>query len=76
MTCRDAAEFLVDYIDGDLPPLVHRQFEEHLMECPDCVAYLRAYRDTIRLTAAAGDEDLMPAMPEELVRAIVSAARG
>jgi anti-sigma factor RsiW len=75
MTCRDLADFLVDYIDGELPPVVHRQFEAHLVECPDCVAYLRTYRETIRLTAASGDEELMPAMPEELVQAIVAAAR-
>ena len=75
MTCRDFADFLVDYIDGELPPAVHRQFEGHLAECPDCVAYLRMYRETIHLTAAAGDEDLMPAMPEALVQAVVAAAR-
>jgi anti-sigma factor RsiW len=75
MTCRDLADFLVNYIDGALPPVVHRQFEAHLDECAACVAYLRTYRETIRLTAASGDEELMPAMPEELVQAIVAAAR-
>jgi anti-sigma factor RsiW len=74
MTCRDFADFLVDYIDGGLPADVRRQFESHLEECPDCVRYLRQYRDTIRLTAAAGEDEAV-AMPEELVRAIVLSAR-
>ena len=73
MTCQDCAEFLADYIDGELPALVHQQFDEHLKVCPDCVTYLQQYRDTIRLTAIAGDKLLE--MPEELVHAITLAAR-
>ena len=75
MTCRDFADFLMDYIDDGLPPEVKRRFEAHLEECPDCVNYLRQYRQTIRLVATAGDDELMPSMPEELVRAIVLSAR-
>jgi anti-sigma factor RsiW len=74
MTCRDFADFLVDYIDEVLPAEVRRQFDAHLEECPDCVRYLHQYRDTIRLAASAGDDELA-AMPEELVRAIVLSAR-
>jgi anti-sigma factor RsiW len=74
VTCRDFADFLVDYIDDTLPADVRQRFELHLDECPDCVTYLRQYRDTIRLTAHAG-EDAAIAMPEELARAIVLASR-
>ena len=55
MTCQDVADFLVDYVDGELPALVRRQFEAHLGLCPDCVNYLQQYRDTIRLTAGVSD---------------------
>lgn len=72
MTCRDFADFLADFIDDALPAPVRRRFEAHLAECPDCVAYLQQYRDTIRLTAHAGDDAALP-MPDELVRAIVLA---
>jgi anti-sigma factor RsiW len=86
VTCRDFADFLADYIDDALPAAIRRQFEAHLAECPDCVAYLQQYRDVIRL-APLVDDDLAnavvsgfsrthsPAMPEELVRAIVLASR-
>ena len=73
MTCREFANFLVDYLDDELPADVRQRFDAHLEECPDCVQYLRQYRDTIRLTSAAGDQ-LVP-IPEELVRAIVLSAR-
>ena len=74
MTCREITEFVADYLDGSIAPLVRRQFEAHLEVCPDCVNYLRQYRDTVRLTASAGDMEVVWGMPEELVRAIVLAA--
>jgi len=74
MTCQDVADFLVDYVDGDLPAPVRQQFEAHLGVCPACVSYLQQYRDTIRLVAGVSD-DLLAAMPEDLVRAIVLSAR-
>jgi anti-sigma factor RsiW len=74
VTCRDFAGFLSEYIDNSLPADVRQRFELHLGECPDCITYLRQYRDTIRLTAHAG-EDAAIAVPEELVRAIVLASR-
>ena len=51
-----------------------RDFADFLAECPDCVAYLQQYRDTIRVTTHAGDDVTLP-MPDELVRAIVLASR-
>ena len=74
MTCQDFADFLVDYVDGELPVLVRQQFEAHLGECPACVNYLQQYRDTIRLVAGVSD-DMLAEMPDDLVRAIMLAAR-
>lgn len=75
MTCQEVADFLVDYVDGDLPSPVHQQFEAHLGVCPECVTYLRQYRDTIRLVAGVSD-DMMAEMPDDLVRAILLSTRG
>ena len=75
MTCRDFAEFLLEYIDDELPVATRRQLETHLAECPDCVTYLRQYRDTIRLVATAGGDELLAALPDELADAIIAAAR-
>ena len=77
MTCRELVEFLMDYLDGLLSEPERMCFEEHLGECPDCVAYLATYREAIRLgkeACTAGDS--IPAdVPEELVRAILAARR-
>ena len=75
MTCRELAEFLLEYFDGDLSDATRRQFETHLAECPHCVAYLSQYRDTIRLVAAAGGDEFLSPMPAGLAHAIIAAAR-
>jgi anti-sigma factor RsiW len=57
---------------------VRRRFDEHLAACPECAAYLVAYRETVRLakTAFEDTDDPVPAgIPDDLVKAIL-AARG
>ncbi len=76
MTCQEFADFLMQYLDGDLSRPVRARFEEHLAECPDCVAYLATYQETIKLgkAACAEENDALPAeVPNELVRAILTA---
>jgi anti-sigma factor RsiW len=70
-------EFLADYLDGILSEAARRDFEEHLGECPDCVAYLATYREAIRLGKAActAGESIPADVPEELVQAVLSARR-
>ena len=78
MTCRELVEFLMDYLDGHLSEPERRCFEEHLGECPDCVAYLATYQEAIRLgkeACKAGNDPLPPEVPEDLVRAILAARR-
>jgi predicted anti-sigma-YlaC factor YlaD len=76
LTCRDVADFVAGYLANELGPQARSLFEEHLAECPDCVAYLRGYADTVRLTKDAYAVDAVEAgVPERLVRAIVAARR-
>jgi anti-sigma factor RsiW len=78
MTCRELVAFLMDYLDGLLSEPERMCFEEHLGECPDCVAYLATYREAIRLgkeACAAGNDSIPTDVPEELVRAILAARR-
>jgi anti-sigma factor RsiW len=78
MTCRELAEFLIDYVSGDLPESTRGVFEAHLAVCRDCRNYLDSYRKTIALskTALAEPTADVAAMPEGLVRAILAAQRG
>ena len=74
MTCRELNDFLADYLDGALAGAQHEAFEAHLGLCPDCVRYLRDYREVIRLGGLCGTEEAPPAdVPEELIRAVLAA---
>ena len=78
MTCREFADFLADYLSGELSPGTRAQFERHLEVCPNCVAYLSNYRDTIALgrTVMAENDASVPAdVPEDLVKAILASCR-
>ena len=69
----------MDYLSGELSESVVRGFEQHLKVCPNCVRYLANYKATVELGRRAFDDDCEDAatagVPEELVRAIVSARR-
>jgi anti-sigma factor RsiW len=76
VNCRECAEFLADYLAGDLATEVRTTFERHLERCPNCVSYLEQYEATIRAGKAAFGEEPVAAevdFPEELVRAILAA---
>jgi anti-sigma factor RsiW len=74
VTCRDVIEFLIDYCDGALPPNERALFDAHLAECPDCVAYLKNYEQTVRLEKYAFDEP-PGEIPTPLVNAILAARK-
>jgi anti-sigma factor RsiW len=78
MTCRELADFLMDYVNEDLPSEVRQSFDRHLTLCPNCVAYVRTYRTTIELGRRAfadGDAEAEAEVPLELVRAILAARK-
>jgi anti-sigma factor RsiW len=78
VTCRELAEFLADYLSGELAPETRSQFERHLDVCPNCVAYLSNYRDTIALgrrAFAEEDASLPNEVPDDLIQAILASRR-
>ncbi len=48
MTCRELVDFLMEYLEDELPGDSRRVFEAHLGECPPCQAYLDTYKEAIR----------------------------
>lgn len=75
MTCREIAEFLMQYADGELPWRQRAAFKLHLTVCPACRKYLKSYELTVELArlAKTTDDELVPAsVPEELIRAILA----
>ena len=75
MTCRDFADFLFAYADGDLAQAERTAFDEHLAICPDCVRYLAQYLDTIAAAPEAFGDERFVDVPEDLVQAIVASRR-
>ena len=76
MTCREFADFMMDYLSGELSSESRAAFEHHLSVCINCQRYLDSYRETIALGKQAFDDEdtLLPAeVPEELVKAILAA---
>ena len=75
LNCREVIEFLMAYLDGELPFARRRVFEGHLELCPPCVTYLETYRKTIALGRDALVECRDETLPEELVAAILAAMK-
>jgi anti-sigma factor RsiW len=78
MTCRELADFLMDYLNGELTPEVRAAFDRHLSLCPNCVSYLAGYKTTVELGKQAfrdDDADASTEVPDDLVKAILAARR-
>ena len=76
MTCREFADFMIDYLSGELSTESRTAFEYHLSVCSNCRRYLASYQETVKLGKRAfEDEDAnVPSqVPEELVKAILAA---
>jgi len=78
VTCREFADFIADYLSGELSAESRARFEQHLALCINCHRYLRSYEETVKLGRRAFEdtEGTLPRdVPEELVRAILAARR-
>lgn len=74
ITCREVVAFILEYLEGSLETDTRVRFERHLSLCDSCTAYLRAYRDTMRLERLACDQTGAD-VPEELIDLILAERR-
>lgn len=79
MTCREATEFLTDYVDGVLPEPLRQNFERHLSRCPKCPGFLAQFKRTVEATRRAyqrvgpdAEADLESMLPEDVVATILA----
>jgi anti-sigma factor RsiW len=78
VTCREFADFMADYLSGELSHDIRVRFDEHLSVCPNCVTYLANYEKATALGRQAfqeSDSTLAAGVPDELVKAILAARR-
>lgn len=76
LTCREAEDFIHEFVDGNLSRRQRAIFGMHLRMCPECRAYLAAYRRSIELGQAVfsdPDSQVPEEMPETLITAILEA---
>jgi anti-sigma factor RsiW len=55
-TCRDAHEYLMAYLDNELPDVERAAFDSHLAECGSCRRYLEQYAVVVAQARAAGKD--------------------
>lgn len=57
-SCSRVVSLLADYLEGQLPPQVHAELEQHLSRCSACVAHVKSYRSTVSLLRSIPESDL------------------
>jgi anti-sigma factor RsiW len=78
VTCREFADFMMDYLAGELPQDSLASFDRHLRVCENCQQYLAGYRESVKLGQRAfdrSDAELPADVPDDLVKAILAARR-
>jgi anti-sigma factor RsiW len=78
MKCRELADFLMDYVSGELPEESRIHFELHITRCRNCHEYLVQYEITMKAgkIACGENSDELPAnVPEDLVKAVLAARK-
>ena len=78
MKCRELADFLLDYVSGELPDDSRAHFELHLQRCRNCHEYLLQYESTIkagRIACGEASDELPDDIPDDLVKAVMAARK-
>ena len=76
INCEQFENFMLAYIEDELPPSQLKVFDRHIQACPDCRRYIADYRRTLealKVSKVVGDGTL-PEVPEDLIRAILDAS--
>ena len=74
ITCKEFEDFVLRYLDDELPKRQRALFELHMRLCRECREYLAAYQRTIEIgreTFKSADETLPEDVPEDLIKAIL-----
>ncbi len=75
INCREFEDFVLAYLEGELPWYQLAMFRFHLAMCSECRRYLAAYQSAQTLTVGAFDEEapVPQDVPEDLVKAVIAA---
>ena len=71
ITCRQAWEHLVDYLEGTALPEIRRAIDEHVQKCTCCPDFVKSYQKTSILCQKA----LKKPVPEGVSERLLSVLR-
>jgi len=69
ISCQEVVELVTDYLEGAMSPEDVARFDHHLSLCDGCVFYVDQIRMTIAAVGRIGEEDVPPAVRDDLVAA-------
>jgi anti-sigma factor RsiW len=78
ISCREFEDFVLGYLEGELPERQRSMFDRHLRICRECREYLAAYRRAIdvgRALLPSPDDPVPDEVPEDLIKAILESRR-
>jgi anti-sigma factor RsiW len=67
LTCREMVELVSDYLEGALPDPDRALFEQHLVLCDGCTAYLDQMRRTVALIGRLREDSLAAPVRDRLL---------
>jgi anti-sigma factor RsiW len=69
LACRDIVELVTAYLEDELDETDRERFEEHLVFCGGCAAFLDQMRSTVEATGRLELGGLPPSLQEQLLAA-------
>jgi anti-sigma factor (TIGR02949 family) len=66
MTCKDAIELFSEYLEAAVDADTLARLEEHLRDCPPCIAYLNTFRRSRELAREASQVEMPPELKRRL----------
>jgi len=72
MKCREVVELMTDYLEGALTAPDRERFEQHIVGCDGCRAYLQQLRLTLRAMRSFEATPIPERVQKELVQAFRS----
>jgi predicted anti-sigma-YlaC factor YlaD len=66
MTCKDAIELFSEYLEAAVDSDTLARLEQHLRDCPPCVAYLNTFRRSRELAREASEVEMPPELKRRL----------
>jgi hypothetical protein len=69
MTCEQLVELVTSYLEGKMELPERAKFEQHVLYCGGCAAYLQQFRQQLRVSGTLKETDVATPVREDLLEA-------